>query len=156
MVKRKFFWIGIIILLSWGLEYLWAVHHQSFHFRFLGLHLIPLFLLPLIVLFAKETISLKQLFITTGLFRWWLTAFVLPIIILGGCYLILYFLKYITFSDLLNPETKLLALAVDAPLNFILWFFSIVGIEACWRAFFIGKKNIRIRRAGFFSPVVHF
>ena len=140
----------ILVVVSWGVEYLWIRFDLSLDLRVCGIHFVTLFLLPIVVLWPliSERVNLIEIIGRPGKFRWWILAFFIPLTIAGVSATLLSIFKVFSCPEDANIATRVLALIVDLPLLYVLWFPLIISTEICWRGSFFLRSGERLGTIG--------
>ncbi|MGD0339758.1 MAG: hypothetical protein ABSB78_13330 [Bacteroidota bacterium] len=151
-MNRKSIILLLIIIVSWGFEFLWIRYGYFFDFRLFGIHFIPLFLVPLISIWflSLQGVNLINVLGRFGQIRLWFFSLFIPILIAGVSTSLMILLRLVRFSENVNVETRILGLIIDLPLNYVLWFPLLFSTEICWRGAFLphsGKRLETIRRS---------
>jgi hypothetical protein len=149
-LKKRSLFLFLIILVSWGLEYLWVRYDLLLDFRPAGIHYILLFLLPLgsVWFLFSEGVNLIGMCGRFGQTRWWFLTFLLPIVFAGVTAFIMAELTLVSLPDNANIGTRTLGLIVDIPLNYVLWFPVLFSTEFFWRGAFQLQNENRLRSTG--------
>jgi hypothetical protein len=149
-LKKKSLFLFCVIILSWGLEYLWIHTDLSVEIRPAGIHCILLFLLPLgsVWLLYSQGVNLIGIFGGAGKIRWWFLTFFLPLVSTFISAVLMMKLGNISLPENSNIGTRLLGLIADLPLNFVLWFPVLFSAEFFWRGAFGLRTGDRIRSIG--------
>lgn len=141
-MKSKSFFLLLIIIVSWGFEFLWIRYDLTLDLRLAGIHLIPLFLVPLasIWFLSSEGVNFINVLGGLGKIRWWFLSLVIPILLAVISATTMVLVKCVRFSETANVETRILGVIVDLPLNYILWFPLLFSTEICWRGAFLSRS----------------
>jgi hypothetical protein len=149
-LKKRSLFLFLIIIVSWGLEYLWIRYDLSLDLRPAGIHCIPLFLIPLgsIWFLFSEGVNLIGMCGRFGQVRWWLLTFLLPIVFTSVTAFIMVKLTLMSVPESANIGTRTLGLIADLPLNYVLWFPVLFSTEFFWRGAFQLRTGNRLRSIG--------
>lgn len=140
IVKR---YILLILLNSWILGYLWKfqsidINWQPFGFKVFPFLFVPGIIALIFLCFVKREKILSH-FLIFGNWKFWLAAFVYPMLL--GILIIAtgYLFDIIEFQNPKNFETVLLGLFFDIPLLFVWFAPSLILAEFGWRSYLSSK-----------------
>lgn len=144
-------YIVITLLISWILGYLWKFQNLDFIWEPFGFKFFPFLLFPgIVALIFLRFINRDRIlshFLIFGNWKFWLAAFLYPILL---CSLIIaagYLFDIIKFQNPKNLETVLLGLLFDLPLLFVWFVPSLLLAEFGWRSF------LSVKISEFASPI---
>ncbi len=149
-LKKRSLFLSLIIIVSWGLEYLWIRYDLSLDLRPAGIHCIPLFLIPLgsVWFLFSEGVNLIGMCGRFGQIRWWFLTLLLPIVFSGVTAFMMVELTLVSLPESATIGTRTLGLIVDLPLNYVLWFPVLFSTEFFWRGAFQLRTGNRLNSIG--------
>lgn len=153
-------YIIVTLLISWIFGYLWKYQNLDVIWEPFGIKVFPFLFIPgIVALIFLRFINRNRIlshFLIFGNWKFWLAAFLYPILL---CSLIIaagYLFDIIKFQNPKNFETVLLGLFFDLPLLF-LWFApSLILAEFGWRSFLSVKISefIESKKGIFLSSLI--
>jgi len=137
-----YLYIGITIILCWGLEYLLLFQETPLMMRIRGIYIFPLTLVPAVIAIVFSVACGEKM----SDFGWrissvvdWLIALLYPLFLVVVAIGIGYVGKVLTLTEQANYETIALATVIDFPLTFLWTILMTLGMELGWRGYVLRK-----------------
>ncbi len=144
-------YILLTLLISWILGYQWKFQNLDFIWEPFGFRFFPFMFIPGIValIFLRFIYRDKILsnFLKFGNWKFWLAAFLYPVLLCGLIIVAGYLFDLIKFQNPKNLETVVLGLFFDLPLLFVWFVPSVVLAEFGWRSY------LYVKTSEFVSPI---
>lgn len=136
-------YIILTLLISWILGYLWKFQNIEINWQPFGFKIFPFLFIPgiiaLIFLRFVKRDNILYHFLIFGNWKFWLAAYLYPILLSTLIISTGYLFGIIEFQNLKNFETVLLGLFFDLPLLFVWFVPSLILAEFGWRSYLSAK-----------------